>query len=248
MKPVALAIAGSDPTGRAGIAADLRTFAALGVHGAFVITALTAQTDRAVHTIRRIGPRFIEAQLRAVFAQFRVNAVKIGMVWRRDVIDEVEAALADQGQQNLVLDPLWVASSGRMLIDENAVEPLKQRLFPRALLLTPNLFEAAVFSGNRKLADTEEEMRAQGEHLLAFGAKAVLVKGGHGTGAQSVDLLVERAGVTRFAAKRIPGHGMRGSGCVLSSAIAAGLANGLKLHEAIRAAKAHVAAAIAAAG
>jgi hydroxymethylpyrimidine/phosphomethylpyrimidine kinase len=248
MKPVALAIAGSDPTGRAGIAADLRTFAALGVHGAFVITALTAQTDRAVHTIRRIGPRFIKAQLQAVFAQFRVEAVKIGMVWRGDVIEEVEATLAEQGQQNVVLDPVWVASSGRMLIDENAIEPLKKRLFPRALLLTPNLFEAAIFSGSRNLAQTEEEMRAQGEQLLSFGAKAVLVKGGHGTGTQAVDLLVEPERVTRFTAKRIPGHGMRGSGCVLSSAIAAGLAKGLGLHDAIRAAKAHVTVAIAAAG
>jgi hydroxymethylpyrimidine/phosphomethylpyrimidine kinase len=247
MTPVALTIAGSDPTGRAGIAADLRTFAAMGVHGAFVITALTVQTDRAVHTIRRIGPRFIEAQIHAVLSQFRIDAVKIGMVWRRDVIEEVEAALAHEGQDKVVLDPLWAASSGRALIDDDAVAPLKQRLFPRALLLTPNLMEAAVFSGSKWSAQSEEEMRAQGELLLAMGPKAVLVKGGHADGGESVDLLVEPGAVTRFAAKRIAGHGMRGSGCVLSSAIAAGLAKGLGLHEAIGAAKAHVTAAIAAA-
>jgi hydroxymethylpyrimidine/phosphomethylpyrimidine kinase len=247
MKPVVLTIAGADPTGAAGIAADLRTFAALGVHGAFVLTALTAQTDRAVHTIRRLGPRFIAAQLQAVFSQFRIDAVKIGMVWNRDVIEEVAAALAEQGQEKIVLDPVLVASSGRALIAEDAREPLQRLLFPQALLLTPNLFEAAVLTGTRSLDDSEKQMRAEGEQLLALGPKAVLVKGGHARGAQSVDLLVERGGVTRYAAERIPGRTLRGTGCILSSAVAAGLAKGLCLHDAIRAAKAHVTAALAAA-
>jgi hydroxymethylpyrimidine/phosphomethylpyrimidine kinase len=247
MKPVVLAIAGADPTGSAGVAADLRTFAALGVHGAFVLTALTAQTDRTVHTIRRLGPRFIAAQFQSVFSQFRIDAVKIGMVWNREVIEEVAAALAEQRQDKIVLDPVLLASSGRALIAEDAREPLKQLLFPRTLLLTPNLFEAAVLTGCRSFDDSQEHMRAQGELLLALGPKAVLVKGGHARGPQSIDVLVERTGVTRFAAERIPGRGMRGTGCVLSSAIAAGLAKGLDLHEAIRAAKAHVTAALAAA-
>jgi hydroxymethylpyrimidine/phosphomethylpyrimidine kinase len=247
MKPVVLTIAGADPTGAAGIAADLRTFAAMGVHGAFVLTALTAQTDRAVHTIRAIGPRFIGAQLDAVFSQFRIDAVKIGMVWKRDVIEEVEAVLVEHGQEKIVLDPVLVASSGRALIADDAREPLKRLLFPRALLLTPNLFEAAVLAGSRSLDDSEEQMRAHGQLLLALGPKAVLVKGGHANGAQSVDVLVEHSGVTRFAAGRVPGRGMRGTGCILSSAIAAGLANGVHLHEAIGAAKAHVTALLAAA-
>jgi hydroxymethylpyrimidine/phosphomethylpyrimidine kinase len=247
MRPVALTIAGSDPTGRAGIAADLRTFAALGVHGAFVLTALTVQTDRAVHTIHALGPRLIGAQLDAVFSQFRIDAVKIGMVWKPAAIEEVEAALIDAGAEKVVLDPLWAASSGRALIDDDAREPLKERLFRRALLLTPNLMEAAVFSRSKFSAQTEEEMRAQGELLLAMGPKAVLVKGGHATGAQSVDILVEPTGVTRFVAERIPGRTLRGTGCILSSAIAAGLAKGLGLHDAIRVAKAHVTEALAAA-
>ena len=245
MRPVVLTIAGADPTGAAGIAADLRTFAALGVHGAFVLTALTAQTDRAVHTIRRVGPRFIAAQLQAVFSQFHIDAVKIGMVWNRDVIEEVAATLAEQGQDKIVLDPVLVASSGRALIADDAREPLKQLLFPRALLLTPNLWEAAVLTGTRSIDNSEEQMRAEGEMLLALGPQAVLVKGGHASGPQSVDVLVERGGVTRFAAERIAGPGMRGTGCVLSSAIAAGLAMGLDLREAIRMAKAHVTAALA---
>jgi hydroxymethylpyrimidine/phosphomethylpyrimidine kinase len=247
VKPVVLSFAGFDPTGAAGIAADLRTFAALQVQGACVVTALTAQTDRAVHTIRAVSPRFIKAQIDAVFSQFSIAAVKIGMVWKRGVIEEIETALVDAALDNVVLDPVFAASSGRALLAEDAREPLKQRLFPRALLLTPNVFEAAVFTGSRSLAQTEDEMRAQGELLLALGPKAVLVKGGHATGACSVDVLVEPGGVTRFPAQRIPGRGMRGTGCALSSAIAAELAKGFGLHDAVGAAKAYVTAAIAAA-
>jgi len=246
MTAIAVTIAGSDSSGGAGIQADLKTFSALGVYGASVITALTAQNTKGVRAIEPVPAEFVRAQMDAVFSDLDVRAVKIGMVWRTDVIETVAAGLARWNQTAVVLDPVMAASSGDDLIAPQARDALKRILFPHALIITPNLAEAAALL-DASVARTETEMREQGERLLAFGARAVLVKGGHGGGAQSVDLLLQGTGCTRLAADRVAGRGAHGTGCTLSSAIAAGLAKGLGLVDAVRAAKDFVTAALAAA-
>jgi hydroxymethylpyrimidine/phosphomethylpyrimidine kinase len=244
--PIAVTIAGSDSGGGAGIQADLKTFSALGVYGASVVTALTAQNTQGVQGIHDIPVVFIRQQMASVFADLPVTAVKIGMLSQARIIESVAAGLDQAAAPNVVLDPVMVATSGDRLLSIDAVEALRDILMPRALLVTPNLHEAAVLTGEA-VASTEDQMQAQGEALLAKGAQAVLVKGGHGNGRQSVDLLVEAAGVTRFAAPRIDTRNTHGTGCTLSAAIAAGLARGLHLHEAVGEAKAYLTAALGAA-
>jgi hydroxymethylpyrimidine/phosphomethylpyrimidine kinase len=242
---IAVTIAGSDSGGGAGIQADLKTFSALGVYGASVIAALTAQNTRGVTGVHDVPAAFVAAQIDAVFSDLAVNAVKIGMLSQPAVIEAVAAGLARWRQENVVLDPVMVATSGDRLIAPDAVAVLKRVLIPRALVITPNLPEAAALLES-PLAQTETEMRAQGERLLALGARAVLIKGGHGEGAESVDLLIEPTAFTRLAAMRIATRNTHGTGCTLSAAIAAGLAKGLDLAAAVRAAKDYVSAAIAA--
>ena len=179
MTPIALTIAGSDSSGGAGIEADLKTFSALGVYGATVITALTAQNTKEVRAIHAVPAEFVAAQIDAVFSDLRVNAVKIGMLWQAEVIETVAAALGRWDQSNVVLDPVLVATSGARLLAPSALELLKRALFPCARLLTPNLLEAAALL-DASVAQSEEEMREQGERLLGFGPRAVLMKGGHG--------------------------------------------------------------------
>jgi hydroxymethylpyrimidine/phosphomethylpyrimidine kinase len=244
--PIAVTIAGSDSSGGAGIQADLKTFAALGVYGATVITALTAQNTRGVSAIHDVPPDFITAQMDAVFSDLSVGAVKIGMLSQPATIEAVAAGLGRHKAQNVVLDPVMVATSGDRLLAADAVDLLRRLLVPRALLLTPNLPEAAALL-DAPLATTEAEMRQQAERLLALGAHAVLIKGGHASGSESVDFLAEANAVARLAAGRIATSSVHGTGCTLSSAIAAGLAKGLKLDGAVREAKAYVTAAIAAA-
>jgi hydroxymethylpyrimidine/phosphomethylpyrimidine kinase len=246
MTAVAVTIAGSDSSGGAGIQADLKTFSALGVYGASIITALTAQNTKGVRAIEPVPAEFVRAQMDAVFSDLDVRAVKIGMVWRSDVIETVAAGLARWNQTAVVLDPVMAASSGEDLIAPQARNALKRMLWPHAQVVTPNLAEAAALL-DAPAARTETEMREQGERLLALGARAVLVKGGHGGGAQSVDLLLQGTGCTRFAVDRVAGRDAHGTGCTLSSAIAAGLAKGMGLVDAVRAAKDFVTAALAAA-
>ena len=246
MTPIAVTIAGSDSGGGAGIQADLKTLAALGVYGASVITALTAQNTQGVAAIHDVPPEIITAQIDAVFSDFAVGAVKIGMLSRSTVIEAVAAGLDEHHQTNVVLDPVMVATSGDRLLASNAVESLRRNLIPRALVVTPNLPEAAALL-DAPLATSETMMREQGERLLALGTKAVLIKGGHASGPESVDLLVEPTGVTRLVADRVATKNTHGTGCTLSAAIAAGLAKGFGLSEAVREAKAYVSAAIAAA-
>ena len=246
MTPIAVTIAGSDSSGGAGIQADLKTFSALGVYGASIITALTAQITKGVRAIHDVPAEFVGAQIDAVFSDLDVSAVKIGMVSQRGVIEAIAAGLARWQQTMVVLDPVMVATSGDELLAPEAREVLKRMLCPRALVMTPNLPEAAALL-DAPIARTEGEMREQGERLLALGPQAVLVKGGHGSGAKSVDLLIERKAFTRLAADRIATRNTHGTGCTLSSAIAAGLAKGLDLAEAVRAAKDYVTAALAAA-
>ncbi|MET0314089.1 MAG: bifunctional hydroxymethylpyrimidine kinase/phosphomethylpyrimidine kinase [Hansschlegelia sp.] len=245
--PIALTIAGSDSPGGAGIQADLKTFSALGVYGASVIVALTAQNTRGVTAIHDAPPDFITAQIDAVLGDLAVGAVKIGMVSRADSIAAIAEGLVRHGVETVVIDPVMVAASGARLLSEDAVEALKQLLLPLALALTPNLPEAAALLGVAPARD-EAEMVAQGRALQALGPRTVLVKGGHGDGPESVDILVDADGrTTRFPALRRATRNTHGTGCTLSSAIAAGLARGLPLVEAIGEAKAYVSAAIEAA-
>lgn len=244
--PIAVTIAGSDSSGGAGIQADLKTFSALGVYGASVITALTAQNTLGVTAIHDAPPDFITAQMDAVFSDLKVAAVKIGMLSRPATIAAVADALERLGARNIVLDPVMVAASGARLLEDAAIATLKARLLPLADVVTPNLPEAAALL-NAPVAADEAAMRTQGEALLALGAKAVLMKGGHGEGAESVDLLVTRDAVLRLPAPRHATRNTHGTGCTLSSAIASGLARGLTLAEAVRAAKTYITGAIAAA-
>lgn len=243
--PIAVTIAGSDSSGGAGVQADLKTFSALGVYGASVITALTAQNTHGVAAIHDVPPEFVTAQIDAVFSDLDVAAVKIGMLSRPAVIEAVAAGLHRYRQSNVVLDPVMVAASGDRLLASEAIDVLKRALMPRARVITPNLPEAAALL-ETAVAQSERSMQEQAEKLIALGARAVLVKGGHGSGPLSVDLLVSPAGVTRFEAERIATKNTHGTGCTLSSAIASGLARGWDLPKAVREAKIYVTGAIAA--
>ena len=233
MTAIAVTIAGSDSGGGAGIQADLKTFAALGVYGASVITALTAQNTLGVTAVHDAPPDFIDAELDAVYSDLAVGATKIGMLSRRDTIARAAAGLDRHRARNVVLDPVMIATSGARLLDAGAADALTALLFPRALIVTPNLLEAAALT-NEPVAADERAMRAQAERLIRHGARAVLIKGGHGTGVDSVDLLVDGATVTRLAAPRVATHNTHGTGCTLSAAIAAGLAHGQPLADAVR--------------
>ena len=247
MTPIALTIAGSDSGGGAGIQADLKTFAALGVYGASAITALTAQNTQGVVAIHEVPAAFVAAQIDAVFSDLAVGAVKIGMLGSAEVAAAVAAALDRWRAKNVVLDPVMLASSGERLLAPEAIEVLGRDLLPRARIITPNLPEAAALL-DTAVASDEREMRHQAARIVERGAAAVLIKGGHGSGAESVDFLFERGqGIHRFAARRIAARNTHGTGCTLSSAIAAGLAKGRDLATAVREAKDFVTAALAAA-
>jgi hydroxymethylpyrimidine/phosphomethylpyrimidine kinase len=242
---VAVAIAGSDSSGGAGIQADLKTFAALGVYGASIITALTAQNTKGVVAIHDVPPDFIAKQIDAVFSDLDVGAVKIGMLSGAPAIAAVAAGLDRHHQHNTVLDPVLIATSGERLLRADAIDGLRD-LMRHVRIVTPNLPEAAALL-DVPMARDESEMRAQAQELLAFGPGAVLIKGGHGSGPESVDFLVEAGSCTRLAAARVATQNTHGTGCTLASAIAAGLAKGKTLNAAVREAKAYMSAAIAAA-
>jgi len=246
MTAIAATVAGSDSSGAAGIQADLKTFAALGVYGASVITALTAQNTQGVRAIHDVPADFVAAQIDAVFSDLEVAAVKIGMLSQAAIIETVAAGLARYRAKNIVLDPVMVATSGDRLLAPEAVEALRNVLIPRALVVTPNLPEAAALTG-ATVARNEREMEIQARELLALGARNILIKGGHGSGNESIDLLVGEGDVLRLSARRVDTKNTHGTGCTLSSAIAAGLARGLDLNAAAREAKTYVTAAIAAA-
>ena len=244
--PIALTIAGSDCSGGAGIQADLKSFAALGVYGASVITALTAQNTRGVTGIHQVPAEFVTAQIDAVFDDLDVGAVKIGMVADLAVIDAIAAGLRKWSPKHIVLDPVMVATSGDRLLAAEAVDALRTKLIPLASLITPNMPEAAALL-NEPVAADEAAIESQGRRLLAMGCPAVLIKGGHGQGAESIDYLVTGSGTIALAAPRIATQNTHGTGCSLSSAVAAGLAKGEDMETAVRHAKAWVSAAIAAA-
>jgi hydroxymethylpyrimidine/phosphomethylpyrimidine kinase len=244
--PVALTIAGSDSSGGAGIQADLKTFAALGVYGASVITALTAQNTRGVSAIHAVPPEFVTAQIDAVFGDLDIGAIKIGMVAQLSTIEAVAASLQHYSPKHVVLDPVLVATSGDRLLATDAIDALRTKLIPRASLITPNLPEAAALLGEDVASDAADIER-QGRRLLAMGCPAVLIKGGHADGAESVDYLIEAKRTARLAAPRLATKNTHGTGCSLSSAIAAHLAKGEAMESAVRNAKTWISAAIAAA-
>lgn len=246
MTAIAVTIAGSDSGGGAGIQADLKTFSALGVYGASVVTALTAQNTRGVSGIHDVPAEFVTAQMEAVFSDLAVNAVKIGMVSQPGVIRAIASGLDRFGLTAVVVDPVMVAASGDQLLADAAVEGLIAELFPRALVVTPNLIEAARLL-RAPVAESRVEVRRQAARLLGLGPRAVLLKGGHGSGTDSADLLLTPGGELWLEAPRIATQNTHGTGCTLSSAVAAGLAQGLDLEAATRAAKAFITRAIAAA-
>jgi hydroxymethylpyrimidine/phosphomethylpyrimidine kinase len=244
--PIALTIAGSDSSGGAGIQADLKTFAAFGVYGASVITALTAQNTRGVAGIHPVPADFVTAQIDAVFSDLAVKAVKIGMVAQLATVDAIAVGFKRWSPSHIVLDPVMVATSGDRLLAAEAVEALRTQLIPRAALVTPNLPEAAALL-DEPVASSRAAIESQGRRLLSMGCRAVLIKGGHGQGAVSIDYLFGGTGIVALAAPRIATKNTHGTGCSLSSAIAAGLAKGEDLETAVRNAKAWISSAIAAA-
>ncbi|MBP1884645.1 bifunctional hydroxymethylpyrimidine kinase/phosphomethylpyrimidine kinase [Sinorhizobium mexicanum] len=245
MTAIALTIAGSDSGGGAGIQADLKTFSALGVYGASVITAVTAQNTKGVTAVADLSPEIVAAQIDAVFADLDVAAVKIGMVSRQETIAAIAGGLRRFGKQ-AVIDPVMVATSGDRLLQPDAVATLTEELLPLALVATPNLPEAALLTG-RSIAEDETEMARQAEVILTTGARSVLLKGGHRTGSEATDLFFDGTTLIRLPAARIETSNDHGTGCTLSAAVAAGLALGRPLIDAVREAKAYLHAALSAA-
>lgn len=232
---IALTIAGSDSSGGAGIQADLKSFSALGVYGASVITAITAQNTLGVEAIEPVSSTMIAAQIDAVFADLDISAIKIGMVGGADAIATVAARLRRhlaERPRPVVLDPVMIAKSGDVLLPPEAIAALRSELLPLATLLTPNLPEAGDLLG-REFARSNDEIRHQGRALLALGPRNVLMKGGHAHGETCTDLLLGDDEAA-FPASRIHTKNTHGTGCSLSSAITAGLAGGMTVLQATR--------------
>lgn len=239
-----LTIAGSDSGGGAGIQADLKTFAALGCYGMTAITALTAQNTVGVQAIHAVPPGFLRSQLQSVLDDIGVDAVKIGMLHTPEVVRTVAWAIGHYGLERVVLDPVMVATSGDRLIADETVEVLVRELFPLATVVTPNLDEAALLIG--RPIEGADALEDAGRSLLAMGARAALVKGGHLAGDEVVDLLVQPGQQSlRLASQRIASRNVHGTGCTLSSAIAAHLAQGLQLDAAVQRARDYILRAIA---
>lgn len=236
MTPYVLIIAGSDSSGGAGIARDIETISAFGLRSCLTVTAVTVQTHTAVDRVEQMPPDHIAAQMRAAIAANSVAAVKIGMLGTAAAIEAVCSVLAANRKVPVVLDPVLASTSGRLLLEEDAIGTLHRDLMPMCHLVTPNLIELATLTGSVLAADEESACR-QGEELSKALDTAVLVKGGHGKAKQSVDVLMQpNRPPVRFEAPRLH-RGMRGTGCMLSSAIAASVALGASLEDSVRNAK-----------
>lgn len=237
--PRVLSIAGSDSGGGAGIQADLKTISALGCFGMTAITALTAQNTCGVRAIHGVPPQMLRDQIDAVIDDIGADAVKIGMLHAPEIVRTVAEAIDRHSLQNVVFDPVMVATSGAVLIEQDSMDVLVHELFPRATLITPNLDEAGLLVG--KPLTSTEDMEAAALSLRAQGARAVLVKGGHLPGETVIDLLLTDSGEKIWMkAPRIQSPNTHGTGCTLSSAIASHLALGESLVEAVRAARLYV--------
>jgi hydroxymethylpyrimidine/phosphomethylpyrimidine kinase len=242
-QPVALSVAGSDSGGGAGLQADLKSFAALGVHGASVVTCLTAQNPREVRAVRPCAPAFVRAQLEAVFAELPIGAAKTGMLCTRGIVREVARWFREGRQPPLVVDPVMVATSGARLLEPGAVRALQDELLPLAILATPNLDEAGLLT-SLDIRD-EEGLRAAARALWRRHGCAVLVKGGHLRGSRAADVFYDGRTELLLEAPRVRGVATHGTGCTYSAAVAAALACGLSLPDAVVRAKRHVTQAIA---
>jgi hydroxymethylpyrimidine/phosphomethylpyrimidine kinase len=241
-----LVVAGSDSGGGAGIQADIKTITALGGYAATAITALTAQDTFGVREVHSVPPAFVQAQMRAVLGDIGADAIKTGMLGdAATVLAVCDVLEAQAARVPLVVDPVMVAKGGATLLAEAALDALRQRLMPLALLLTPNLPEAEALLG-RAIRDAAA-MEGAAMALRSLGAASVLLKGGHLPGAEVVDVLATAAGCARFSAPRIETRHTHGTGCTLASAIATGLAQGMALQDAVARARAYVREAIAAA-
>jgi hydroxymethylpyrimidine/phosphomethylpyrimidine kinase len=239
-----LSIAGSDPSGGAGIQADLKTFAACGTYGMAVLTALTAQNTQGVCGVHAVPPDFVSAQIEAILSDIGVDAVKIGMIATAEIAKAVSRALLPCSSVPIVLDPVMVAKGGASLLADAAVEALRRHLLPIATLITPNLPEAAALLGEPGARD-RLAMAGQAERLLALGASAVLVKGGHLEGDECPDVLATAAGLHWFEGVRIATRNTHGTGCTLSSALASALGKGQGIEDAVAFAKHYVSGAVA---
>lgn len=235
MTAIALSVAGSDPSGGAGIQADLKAFSANGVYGAAVLTALTAQNTRGVSGVLGVPPEFVRQQLDSVLDDLDVDVVKTGMLGSAEIVAVVADAVRDHRVRTLVVDPVLVATSGDSLAAEGTVDAVRDILLPLATVVTPNFPEAAQLLHIDRVDETDAEEAARA--IVGLGAKAALVKGGHGTGEQSVDVLVDGRDVMHFATDRVPTTNTHGTGCTLASAIAAHLARGRQLRDAVVEAK-----------
>lgn len=240
--PVALTIAGSDSSAGAGIQADLKTFSALGVYGLTAVTCVVAETPGRVSTMEPVSAALVRDQIDVVLRSFPVAAIKTGLLFSAEIIAEIARALREHPIRPLVIDPVMVATSGDPLLQEDAVAAYERDLFPLAALLTPNLGEAARLTG-RSITDLEMMYEA-GKILAKKYGVPILLKGGHLTGDQAIDILFRGEDTIEFAAPFSRGVNTHGTGCTYSAAITAGLAAGLALEEAIRRAKNFVTAAI----
>ena len=242
--PAAMTIAGSDSGAGAGIQADLKAFAAMGVYGTSVLTAITAQNTLGVTGVFELPASIIASQIDAVVTDIGADAVKTGMLSSTAVIDCVVEKLQEHSVDKLVVDPVMVAQAGSRLLNEDAVDALRERLLPMALLVTPNRWEAEVLSG-QSVSDVESARRAARE-LVSMGARSVLVKGGHLDGPPT-DVLYDGSEFTEFTAERIQTANTHGTGCTLASAMAACIAKGQTVHDAVAASKEFITGAIRAA-
>ena len=243
--PVALSIAGSDSGAGAGIQADMKTFAALGVYGLTVITAITAQNTVGVRAVQEVDAAVVTAQLDAVAEDFSIGALKTGMLSSAAIIEVVAAGIKRHRLRPLVVDPVMIAKSGDRLLREDAVEALRRRLLPLAHVVTPNIPEAEVLS--RRSIRTRNDRVAAARAIMDMGAPSVVIKGGHSEDDPVVDLLVDRQGVHEYRAARIVTTNTHGTGCTFSAAIAAGLATGLDVAQAVAQARDYVSRALASA-
>lgn len=241
--PTVLTIAGTDPTGGAGIQADLKTFSALGCYGMSVITALVAQNTCGVRAIHSVSPDFVLAQLQAVMEDVLPDAIKIGMVHSLELVNVIAKVLKQYPQIPVVFDPVMIATSGDRLIEERTIEAIVTQLFPLSALITPNMDEASLLAGMS--VKTVEDMKVSAEKIMDMGTNALLLKGGHLESAQLTSLLIGKKGLIKaLYSDKIETKNMHGSGCTLSSAIAAYLARGFALAEAVSKAQDYVHGAI----
>jgi hydroxymethylpyrimidine/phosphomethylpyrimidine kinase len=238
----ALTVAGSDSGGGAGVQADLKTFAALGVYGMTAVTAVTVQNTKGVTGYEELSPQTVADQIRSVVTDIGVDAGKTGMLASAPIVRAVAEVLAETGVPDLVVDPVFLSKHGHPLLSEDAVDALREDLVPLATLVTPNLPEASGLAGFR--VETAEDMQEAAQAILALGPRAVLVKGGHLGGGGSDDLFVDETRSLWLRGERIDTPNTHGTGCVLSAAIAARLALGDALLDAVRAGKAFVTDAI----